>query len=138
MLPLLYFMLEALSAYMPSGVYPYSPLEELLMGVVEVLIIAGITLALASGGAWRIIGVLISGVPVAALVAMRLVSEALSGSALRGPAGEAVFAWLAMVIVGFYFQLVDNPARPFGPGTHGKGASPLPAMEPHPLDQADS
>ena len=126
MVPLLYFILSALAAFMPSGAYPYSFLEEVLMAVGEVAIIVGIGFALAGNGVWRILGILMSGLPVVYLVTVRIIFAALSGRGLLGsPEGAAIFAWVAMVGVGLYLELAGGFVLPFRSGGKGQDGSPM-------------
>lgn len=106
LLPVLYLVLWNLAKYMPTGFYPYSVLEQWVIGIGEVAIIVGIAMVLGSGGRWRLAGVLIVGIPVVYVGASQLIFMALPNWAALATTDKAVMvAGILFVALGFFLQL---------------------------------
>jgi hypothetical protein len=114
MLPLVYLVWWNLETYMPTGSYPYTPVEEWAMAALEVAMIAGIALALAGKGRWRVLGVFLSGAPVVLAGALHVATVILPSWAFVPMADKVIlFASIGVVAAGFYLQLAPRVLSPF-------------------------
>ncbi|MDE1858603.1 MAG: hypothetical protein KGI26_06035 [Thaumarchaeota archaeon] len=119
MLPLIFLILWNIVNYLPTGDYPYTVLEQWLMGVLEVVVIGGIALAFAMDGRVRVLGVLMAGVPVVVAGVLFVVTGILPGWAdvpilYKG----ALFAGVGFEALGFYLQLTPKLGAPFRKNVH--------------------
>lgn len=127
MLPLVFLIWWNVVNFMPTGDYPYSVMEEWLIAGLEVVIIVGIAMAMATEGRSRVVGVLMSGVPVVLAGVAFVVTSILPGWGYVPVMDKAALAAGAAVLaVGFYLEFAPRMGFPF----RREGGSPRSPKEP--------
>ncbi len=122
--------------YLPGGVYPYTVLQQWVMAFGEVAIIVGIAMALASEGRWRVVGVLMVGIPVVLLGVNQILFVALPNWSSLGIRDKIVIvAGAGIVALGLFLQL----AVPAGVGSKlfGRKSKGTP-QQPEPIERPES